>query len=119
MICMKQQLDISFSSVATCFGLLLAPYHFTKVMKHVFSQLRKEGIPCTFYVDDSLYLSRSYNEAKSHMQRALTLLGCLGFIINHTKSNLEPAVEITHLGFKINSVSQIISLPDEKVGKKS
>ena len=119
MICMKQQLDISFFSVATCFGLSLAPYHFTEVMKPVFSQLRKEGIPCTFYIDDSLYLSRFYNEAKSHTQRAVTLLECLGLIINHTKSNLEPAVEITHLDFKINSVSQIISLPDEKVGKKS
>ena len=100
-----------------CFGLSLAPYYFTKVMKPVFSQLRKEGICCTFYLDDSLYLSRSYNEAKAHTQRAITLLESLGFTVNREKSNLEPTVEITHLGFKINSVSQIISLPDEKVEK--
>ena len=36
-------------------------------------------------------------------------------MIQLSKSNLEPATEITHLGFKINSVSQIISLPDEKI----
>ena len=100
-----------------CFGLSLAPYYFTKVMKPVFSQLHKEGICCTFYLDDSLYLSRSYNEAKAHTQRAITLLESLGFTVNREKSNLEPTVEITHLGFKINSVSQIISLPDEKVEK--
>ena len=100
-----------------CFGLSLALYNFTKVMIPVFSQLRKEGISCTFYLDDSLYLSHSYKEAKIHTQQAITLLESLGFTINHTKSILEPAVEITHLGFKINSVSQIISLPDEKVEK--
>ena len=109
--------DMLLEFQCLCFGLSLAPYYFTKVMKPVFSQLRKEGIPCTFYLDDSLYLSRSYNEAKIHTKRAIMLLESLGFTINHTKSILEPTVEITHLGFKINSISQIISLPDEKVEK--
>ena len=86
-------------------------------MKPVFSQLRREGISCTFYLDDSLYLNRSYDEAKINTQQAIRLLESLGFTINHKKSTLEPTVEITHLGFKINSVSQIISLPDEKVEK--
>ena len=109
--------DMLLEFQCLCFGLSLAPYYFTKVMKPVFSQLRREGISCTFYLDDSLYLSRSYDEAKINTQRAITLLESLGFTINHAKSHLEPTVEITHLGFKINSVSQIISLPDEKVAK--
>ena len=37
-----------------CFGLGLAPFNFTKAMKPIFSQLRREGIDCTHYIDDSL-----------------------------------------------------------------
>ena len=51
--------DMLLECQCLCFGLSLAPYYFTKVIKPVFSQLRKEGIPCTFHLDDSLHLSHS------------------------------------------------------------
>ena len=100
-----------------CFGLSLAPFYFTKIMKPIFSQLRREGISCTYYIDDSLYLDNSCEKLESHTQRAMTLLKSLGFTINEEKSSVTPATQITHLGFVIDSSTYTISLPSQKIAR--
>ena len=55
-----------FEFTCLCFGLSSAPYLFTKVMKPVFSNLRKRGISCTYYLDDSLYINTSSAELVSN-----------------------------------------------------
>ena len=100
-----------------CFGLSLAPFYFTKVMKPVFSQLRREGISCTYYIDDSLYLNHSANKAETDTRRAMTLLHSLGFTVNRKKSALTPSRQIIHLGFVIDTNTYTVSLPHQKVRK--
>ena len=109
--------DMLLEFQCLCFGLSLAPYFFTKVMKPVFSRLRQEGILCWYYLDDSLYVKESYQKVELNTQKAIRLLESLGFTINLEKSNLKPSVEIIHLAFKINSLSQMVSLLEEKVAK--
>ena len=82
-----------------CFGLSLAPFYFTKAMKPVFSQLRREGIHCTHYIDDSLYISPLAKQLQKDTSRARALLQSLGFTINLGKSSFQPSRRITHLGF--------------------
>ena len=43
-------------------------------MKPIFSQLRRDEISCTYYIDDSLYLDNSYEKLETHTQRAIALL---------------------------------------------
>ena len=43
------------------------------------------------------------------------LLHILGFVINEDKSQLEPMHWIGYLGFLIDSLAMMISLPEEKV----
>ena len=100
-----------------CFGLNLAPFYFTKVMKPIFSQLRHEGINCTYYIDDSLYLNHSAKKLEADTNQAMTLLRSLGFIVNDEKSSLTPSQQIIHLGFVIDTVTYSVSLPDQKVDK--
>ena len=100
-----------------CFGLSLAPFYFTKAMKPVFSQLRREGIHCTHYIDDSMYISPSAKQLQKDTSRARALLQSLGFTINLGKSSFQPSRRITHLGFVIDSESYTVSLPKEKVNK--
>ena len=83
-------------------------------MKPIFSQLRREGISCTYYIDDSLYLDNSCEKLEIHTQRAMTLLKSHGFTINEEKSSVTPATQITHLGFVIDST---ISLPSQKIAR--
>jgi len=104
-----------FEFTCLCFGLSSAPYVFTKVMKPVFSQLRREGICSSYYIDDSIYANLDSNVAVAHTSRALTLLESLGFTVNLKKSSLTPSRVLTHLGFVINTETMTVSLPDEKV----
>ena len=94
-----------------CFGLSLAPFSFTKAMKPVFSQLRREGIHCIHYIDDSLYISSSERQLQKDTARARDLLQSLGFTINLEKSSFQPSKQITHLGFIIDSETYMVSLP--------
>ena len=100
-----------------CFGLSLAPFYFTKAMKPVFSQVRHEGIHCTHYIDDSLYISPSERQLQKDTAQARDLLQSLGFTINLEKSSFQPSKQITHLGFIIDSEKYTVSLPKEKVHK--
>ena len=48
--------NVLYEFQCLCFGLSPAPFYFTKVMKPVFSRLRKEGVLCSYYIDDSIFL---------------------------------------------------------------
>ena len=64
-----------------CFGLSLAPLYFTKVMKPVFSQLRKNRVPCSYYLDDSIYLAGNHQSAceNTHQAYWVYIVGIVGF----------------------------------------
>nr|CAH7758368.1 unnamed protein product [Callosobruchus chinensis] len=97
------------------FGLNIAPFIFTKVLKQAISFLRKLNILLVFYLDNILLIADSKLECEKNVKITIDLLENLGFIINKNKSMLKPRQTITFLGFSFNSVNMTISLPEEKV----
>ena len=91
-----------------CFGLSPAPYYFTKIIKTILQNLRQSGIRIYGYLDDFLILGKSKEECLSALKKAICLFQNLGFIINETKSVLNPTRIITHLGFVLDSNSMTI-----------
>lgn len=96
------------------FGLNIAPYIFTKLMKPVLGKLRNKGITCTLYLDDFLIIAESATKCSADTHFTLDLLNSLGFIINYTKSQLTPSNICTYLGFQYNTLNMTLSLPVKK-----
>jgi hypothetical protein len=72
------------------FGLSLAPFAFTKVMRGVVAELRQLGVHCQIYMDDIILLASSEEEWIAAREKALTLLFNLGLNVNWDKSDLVP-----------------------------
>ncbi|CAG9128656.1 unnamed protein product [Plutella xylostella] len=103
-----------FEFTALPYGLSVAPRVFTKLMKEVVNHLRTKGYRSVVYLDDLLCIGDTYVECSDNVSRTLELLKCLGFVINHDKSNLEPRQVCKFLGFIYNSIDMSLSLPDDK-----
>jgi len=65
----------------TClpFGLVCAPWVFTKIMKAVVTSLRSWGTRMIIYIDDILIMSESALQAAQHLEVLTHILQCLGF----------------------------------------
>lgn len=96
------------------FGLNTAPYVFTKLMKPVITFLRELGILCVIYLDDILLFENTKQQCTNNVQVTRELLEKLGFVINETKSQLEPNTKQKFLGFILNTDEMKIELPFEK-----
>lgn len=95
-------------------GLATAPRIFTKIMKPVFSTLRKQGHANVSYIDDSLLISKSEAECVENIKETVLLLDKLAFTVHPEKSVLYPTKLIQFLGFWINSAEMVVSLTCEK-----
>lgn len=96
------------------FGLSIAPFIFTKLMKPVVSYLRNQGLLLVIYLDDLLCINNSFNSCLMSTATAVNFLEKLGFIINKEKSSLVPKQIQQFLGFEINSQNMCLMLPDRK-----
>ena len=106
---------LQFSSLP--FGLATAPRTFTKIMKPVVSHLRLQGLRIVIYIDDILLMASSQSQVTEHSQMLLNLLKNLGFVINQSKSVLDPTHSIEFLGLMIDSESLTFRVPEEKIRK--
>lgn len=86
------------------FGLNIAPFIFTKLLKLAIKRLRERGHILVIYLDDDCKTTKN----------TIELLYSLGFILNLEKSILIPTQNITFLGFTFNSVLMTLGLPIEK-----
>jgi hypothetical protein len=86
-------------------GLNTCPRIFTKIMKCVFSTLRKQGHCNTayMYIDDSLLIGETYDDCKVNIQDTVKLCDRLGLTIHSEKSVSIPTRKIQYLGFILNS----------------
>ena len=102
-----------------CFsnGLAPCPRQFTKLLKPVFSSLRKLGHISVVYIDDTWLTSEDYNSCVNNIAETITLLDRLGFVIHPEKSILIPTQEITFLGFIFNSANMTVKLNPERALK--
>lgn len=97
------------------FGVSSAPYVFTRVMRTVVRYFRQRGIRLAIYLDDIIIMAASPEQSRLHTRFVLDVLERLGFLINISKSSLEPSQMIQHLGVLFDSVRWRITLPDSKI----
>jgi len=106
--------NTTYEFTALPFGLSTAPYIFTKVLRPVVTYLRNKGYQLVIYLDDFLLLGSSKDECRSNIRTTVNLLQSLGFVINHTKSHLEPSTRCKYLGFIFDSINQTVAIPPRR-----
>ena len=92
-------------------GLSTAPRLFTKLLKPVFAVLRQAGHMVIGYLDDTILIGETEEKLKEAISATTDILTQLGFIVHPEKSVLVP---IVFLGFKLNTETMKITLPDNK-----
>lgn len=98
-------------------GLCVGPRIFTKLLKCVYSHLRKKGFINTGYIDDSLLQGDTYEQCDLNMKNTVHLFDSLGLTVHPEKSVFVPTQIIEFLGFILNSVSMTVCLSGEKAQK--
>ena len=100
----------------TClpFGLNVAPYLFTKLLKPVMKVLRAKGLLSVIFLDDIWLTGKSEKDCNQNCQTTLHLLNELGFVVNEKKSMIFPSQNVKYLGFHFNSIDMIVQLPESK-----
>ena len=106
--------DKLYQFKALCNGLASGPRIFTKLLKPPFATLRSHGYQIIGYIDDSLLVSPSKEEAEQAVAHTKHILTSLGFIVHPEKSIFNPCKEIQFLGFIINSGQMTVRLPQNK-----
>lgn len=96
------------------FGLNVAPFVFTKILKPLTTMLRSRGIKIVVYLDDFLIIGNTYEDCIDNIRFTCLALQDLGFLINWEKSQLVPQHTCAFLGFVFNSSNMTISLPESK-----
>lgn len=95
-------------------GLSTGPRIFTKLLKPMYSALRKLGHTNVAYIDDSLLQSDTREECARNISDTLQLADDLGFTVHKEKSVVIPTQQIIFVGFIICSLTMTIRLPSEK-----
>lgn len=72
------------------FGLSIAPFVFTKLMKPVVAHLRNQGLLLVVYLYDLLFVNNSFNSCLESTATAVHVFDRLGIVINKEKSSLIP-----------------------------
>ena len=113
-------LKFAFKGQYYCFtcmpnGLSPAPRIFTKLLKPVFSSLRKLGYMSTVYIDDSLLIGASREECEANVMATVGTLREMGFTIHPIKSVFKPTQIIQYIGFTLNSNNVTVTLPNDKM----
>ena len=101
------------------FGLAVAPWAFTRIIRPVKGFLHKEGLRISSFLDDFLLLAESPEELNRISALVLDLFKRLGFSINKEKSITTPRQSLEYLGVLFLLKSQQLALPQEKVAKVS
>lgn len=92
-------------------GLSSAHRIFTKIMKPVFSHLRKLGHSIIAYIDDCLLQG---DTCLRNVDQTVEILDSLGLTIYPSKSVFQPSKQIVFLGFILDSEKMTASLTQEK-----
>lgn len=96
------------------FGLSSAPRWFTKILKVVVTFFRQSGMRIAIYLDDFLLLNADKGKLAEEVKVVTTTLEALGFLMNFSKSILEPSQRLDYLGVLPDSQAMTFTLPQEK-----
>ena len=100
---------------STCLPFGLSLRVFTKLFEPAMAYLRSKGVRSVIYIDDILLMGQAKEIVQDHTAITLDLLEALGFLVNYPKSQLVPTQSLDSLGFRINSITMSLSLPDTKI----
>jgi hypothetical protein len=89
-------------------GLSEAPRKFTKIIKVLLSELRKQGILIVAFIDDTLIVDDSAEHCQLATNIAVSDFDSKGITIHPAKSVLTPTQTIEYLGFLIDSVTMTV-----------
>ena len=98
-------------------GLFSAPRYFTKILKPVYSTLRKRGHLNVGYIDDSYLQGSNESECALNVADTRALFTDVGFVISEEKSVTTPTQLIVFLRFILDSRLMHITLTLEKKEK--
>ncbi len=91
-------------SLVLNFGLSLAPWLFTKVMRTPVTHWRRHGISVVLYLDDLIVMAPSRELLQRHMDQIKDDLEQLGLTVNWEKSHWEPTQRGEYLGVVIDTL---------------
>lgn len=106
--------DILYQFTCLPFGLNIAPYVYTKVMRPVFAFLRSQGHQSVSFLDDCMLIGDRHEDCMLNVTVTASLYKKLGLIINEEKSILTPVTKVKFLGFVFDTNNFTISLPASK-----
>ena len=98
------------------FGLSIAPWIFTKVLRPVIRFCRLFGISVVAYLDDFLWAEKR-DHIDALVDFARFLLTTLGFSVSEKKSVWTPTQILQFLGLLVNAERFTFSVPPTKVAK--
>ena len=100
------------------FGYSWSPYYFHKCFRPVLQRLRELGVRLVTFVDDILIMA-SKSDIAGHTQMVLDALSELGWRVNLEKSQLDPAQEVTFIGYSIRTWGErvVIKVPGDRIRK--
>lgn len=107
----------TFQFRALPFGLSLAPWVFTRVVRELLLKLRADGMRIRAYLDDWLVLASSRALCESEVSKAMVLTRALGFRPNLGKSELSPSQQFTFLGMSFNTIDMTVAPSRERVNR--
>ena len=97
------------------FGASPSPSIFQGITKSVTRMMKRRGFKAVcVYIDDFIIVADSFVECMAAFKALLALLLKLGFSISWRKV-VSPTQKITFLGIRIDSVSETLSMPDDKL----
>ncbi|KAK7105419.1 hypothetical protein V1264_016802 [Littorina saxatilis] len=99
------------------FGLSLAPWIFTMVVRQVCALVRSQGIRLRAYLDDWLIMNQSQSGCSQDTLTVLRESNSLGFSINRVKSELTPSQTFTYLGMSFDTVAWTVQPSQRRVDK--
>ena len=99
------------------FGLSTACYVFTKLLRPLVRRWRSRGLRCIVYIDDGIYAAESQDQCVEGTKMIIDDLTSAGFIINVSKSKLEPQQVGQWLGFTLDLLDGKFFVPKEKIAK--
>ena len=99
------------------FGIATAPLEFTRVVKEVKFIALSQGVRIHQYLDDWLVRVKDQDTCARDVQKLVTLVGKLGWIVNLKKSELNPTQDLKFLGYLFNLRGGLVYPNQKKVDK--
>jgi len=111
--------DTAYQFRALPFGLSLAPWIFTRLVRELAAVVRSKGIRFHTYIDDWLIPDLCPRRLARHTTEVQRLAAFLGFTVNLAKSDLVPSQRFTFLGMDIDTAAWLVRPTAERLDRLS